>query len=197
MSAQPPHDLGESVPLRGGSWPTTGAGREGTMPRPRRLGRVTLIVAGVVIFLLTSVWLARFLSNENSERDALVSLLRAQAAGDASAMLGRLEGCRKEPACLSTVERNAQTERVAGAVQILALSSPTAYSLTPTKGETRIAWRAGSGKPVVQCVVVERSGNGLTGLSVVLRRISAPIPSESDCPPGSKPPVVVEPPEGP
>jgi hypothetical protein len=158
---------------------------------------MTLIAAGVLVFLLASLWLARFLSNENTERDAVVSLLQAQAAGNAGAMLHRLEGCRTEPACVSIVERNAQSEHTAGALQILALRSPTAYSLTSAKGETRVAWRAGAGKPVVQCVVVERSGNGLTGLSIVLRRISAPIPGESDCPPGSKPPVVTEPAEGP
>jgi hypothetical protein len=151
----------------------------------------------LLVFLAISLWLARFLSTENSERDALVSLLRAEAAGNAAGMLARLEGCREEPSCVSEVERNARGEHAAGAVQILALSSPTAYSLTSAKGETRVAWRVGSGKPVVQCVVVERTGNGLTGLSIVLRRMSAPIPSESDCPPGSKPPVAVEPQEGP
>lgn len=157
---------------------------------------MALIAAAILIFLLVSLWLARFLSNENTERDALASLLRAQAAGNAAAMLDRLEGCRKVPSCVSEVQQNAQGEREAGGVQILALSSPTAYSLTSTKGETRVAWRAGAGEPVVQCVVVERTGNGLTGLSIVLRRISAPIPGESDCPPGSKPPIVEEPPEG-
>jgi hypothetical protein len=196
MSAQPPHELGEGAPLRGGSWPATGAGEERTTPRGRRRLLIGLIAGAVLIFLLVSLWLARFLSNENTERDTVVSLLRAQAAGDAAAMLERLEGCRKLPSCAAQVERNAQGERAAGGVQILALSSPTAYSLTSAKGETRVAWRAGSGKPVVQCVVVERSGNGLTGLSIVLRRISAPIPNESDCPPGSKPPIVQEPPEG-
>jgi hypothetical protein len=197
MSAQPPHELGEPAPLRGDSWPATGAAEERAGRRPRRLGRVTLIAAGVLIFVLASLWLARFLSNENTERDAVVSLLQAQAAGNAGAMLDRLEGCRKEPSCVSAVERNVRSEHTAGAVQILALNSPTAYSLTPTKGETRVAWRAGTGKPVVQCVVVERGGNAVTGLSVVLRRISVPIPSESDCPPGSKPPVITEPAEGP
>lgn len=196
MSVQPPKDVDESAQ----AW--SAFRREPSSPQPRgtalrRRRRVLVVGLALLIFLLASVWLARFLSNENSERDAVVSLLRAQVAGNADAMLDRLEGCRKDPACVSTVKRNASSERGSGGVQILALSSPTAYSLTPTKGETRIAWRAGAGKPVVQCVVVERTGNGLTGLAIELRSISAPIPSESDCPPGSKPPIVSEPAEGP
>ena len=41
----------------------------------------------------------------------------------------------------------------AGQVLILADQSQTAYSLTSTVGDTRIAWKAtGSRLPVVQCV---------------------------------------------
>ena len=195
MSVQPPKDVHEAARAR------DAFGRGPAAPQPRRGARqrrrwVLLIGVALVIFLAISLWLARFLSNENTERDAIASLLRAQAAGNAAAMLDRLEGCRRLPSCVSEVQRDAQRERAAGGVQILALSSPTAYSLTSAKGETRVAWRAGSGKPVVQCVVVERAGNGLTGLSIVLQRISAPIPNESDCPPGSKPPIIEEPEEG-
>lgn len=147
----------------------------------------------MVIFLAASAWLAGFLSTENTERNAIVGLLRAQAAGNAQGMLARLEHCGASRSCVAIVTRNAQTERGSGAIQILALSSPTAYTLTQARGETRVAWRAGSGRAVVQCVVVERRGNALTGLSVILRSISAPIANESDCPPGSKPPPAPEP----
>ena len=150
--------------------------------RRGRLRRAAVIAAAAIVFLAASAWLARFLSAENAERDAVIALLRAQAAGDAQRMLSRLDGCRAIPTCVATVQRNAQAERRSGAVQILALSSPTAYSLTSGRGETRVAWRAGSSLPVVQCVLVERTGNPLTGLSIVLRRISAAIPNESDCP---------------
>jgi hypothetical protein len=150
--------------------------------RGRRRKWVALIALVVLLFLAVSTWLARFLSTENAEREDVVALLRAQAAGNAQGMLDRLHGCRVEPACLASVQRNASSERRAGAIQILALSSPTAYSLTAASGETRVAWRAGSGLPVVQCVLVVRRGNALTGLSVRLRRISSPIPNEADCP---------------
>jgi hypothetical protein len=141
-----------------------------------------VIALGVLLFLAVSAWLARFLSTENAEREAVVALLRQQAAGNAQGMLSRLRGCRAQPACLATVQLNAQRERRPGAIQVLALSSPTAYSLTAASGETRVAWRAGVGLPVVQCVFVARRGNALTGLSVQLRRISAPIANEADCP---------------
>ena len=143
---------------------------------------MALIAAGLLLFVAISVWLARFLSTENDERDAIVSLLREQTAGNAEGMLDRLHGCRRDPACVATVRENARSEHRPGAVQILALSSPIAYTLTQASGETRVAWRAGSGMPVVQCVFVERQGNPLTGLSVVLRRIAAPIQTEADCP---------------
>jgi hypothetical protein len=135
-----------------------------------------------VLFLALSAWLARFLSTENAERDALVTLLRAQAAGNAEAMLGQLQGCRSNPRCVASVRGQARAERKAGPLQILALSSPTAYALTDATGETRVAWRAGSSLPVVQCVLVRRHGNALTGLSVSLLRLSARIPGAADCP---------------
>jgi hypothetical protein len=163
----------------------------------RRLARPVLIVAAVVVFVAASAWLARFLSTENAERDALTGLLRAQAAGNAQGMIARLHGCRAEPSCVAAVRHDARVEHASGPVQILALSSPTAYTITPANGETRVAWRVGSGRPVVQCVVVQRRGNAVTGLSIELRRISAPIPNESDCPPGSKPPPAEALPAGP
>jgi hypothetical protein len=136
----------------------------------------------VVVFLAISAWLARFLSTENAEREAVVTLLRAQASGDVRSLLDQLHGCRGAPACVATAERNASAERRSGGVQILALSSPTAYSLADATGETRVAWRAGSSQPVVQCVLVHRHGNPLTGLSVTLLRLSLPIGGEADCP---------------
>jgi hypothetical protein len=136
----------------------------------------------VVVFLAISVWLARFLSTENAERDAIVTLLRAQAAGNVPAMIDQLQGCRRNPHCVATVRREASAQRKTGQVQILTLSSPTAYSLTDATGETRVAWRAGSSLPVVQCVLVRRHGSALTGLSITLLRLSARIPGEADCP---------------
>ena len=53
-------------------------------------------------------------------------------------------------------------------------------TLTRTTGVGRVAWRAGTGLPVVQCVRARREGP-LTGGSVELLSISPPIPGQSAC----------------
>jgi hypothetical protein len=137
----------------------------------------------VLAFLLISGLLARFLSVENAERDAEEALIEAQVRGDASGMLDRLSGCRSRPACVAAVRANVANPRLrrSGAVKILQLSSPTAYSLTGASGETRLAWTVIGKLPVVQCVGVRRTGNFFTGVSITLLSLGAPIPNEGDC----------------
>jgi hypothetical protein len=137
----------------------------------------------VLLFLLISGVLARFLSTENLERDADLALIEAQARGDVGAMLRRLDGCSRRPACVATVRANAANPRLrrAGAVKILSLESATAYSLTGSSGRTRLAWTVIGKLPVVQCVDVRRGGNLLTGISVKLLALSAPIQNEAGC----------------
>jgi hypothetical protein len=144
------------------------------------LARV-LLIAGVLVFLLISALLARFLSVENAERDTEYALLQAQARGDASAMVARLAGCGENRACVSTQEANAGRLRRPGAVKILSIKSGTAYSLAGATGKTRLAWTVLGRLPVVQCVGVRRTGNFLTGVEVTLLSLSAPIPNEADC----------------
>ena len=150
-------------------------------PVAARTRRTTLIVVAVLLFLALSGLLARFLSVENAERDDLANLLQAQARGDVPGMLRRLGNCRESPACVSAVEANAAKLHRPGAVKILTMTSPTAYSLTGATGTTRVAWTVIGRLPVVQCVRVRRSGNALTGVSVALLALSAPIPNEGDC----------------
>jgi hypothetical protein len=147
------------------------------------LKRLALIAAAVVLFLLVSGLLARFLSTENAERDADLALIQAQARGDVQGMLDRLQGCRESPACVAAVRANAANPRLrrAGAVKILSLESPTAYSLGGATGRTRLAWTVIGTLPVVQCVNVRRSGNFLTGIKVALVGLSAPISNEGGC----------------
>ena len=71
--------------------------------------------------------------------------------------------------------------RRAGAVKILSLKSHTAYSLTGASGKTRLAWTVIGKLPVVQCIVVRRSGNFVAGITIELLSLSAPIPNEADC----------------
>jgi hypothetical protein len=148
------------------------------VPRGRRLA---LIALGLLLFLAISGLLARFLSAENVEREDLVSLLQAQAAGNQQQMLAHLSGCRARPACVATVKANALSLRRPGSVKILSLTSHTAYSLTGATGPTRVAWTVIGRLPTVQCATVKRTGNALTGVSVSLVSLSAAIPNEGDC----------------
>jgi hypothetical protein len=137
----------------------------------------------VLLFLVVSGLLARFLSTENVERDADLALIEAEAKGDAGAMLAKLSGCRSRPACVASVNANASNPRTlrAGAVKILSLKSSTAYSLTGATGKTRLAWTVIGKLPVVQCIEVRRTGNFVTGITIALVALSAPINNEADC----------------
>jgi hypothetical protein len=134
-----------------------------------------------VLFLLISGVLARFLSTENVERDADEALIQAEAAGSPQRVIDQLAGCQASPSCTATAHANASKLRRPGAVKILTLTSETSYALTGAEGKTRLAWTVIGDLPVVQCVEVKRSGNFLTGISVTLLEISAPINNEADC----------------
>ncbi len=140
-------------------------------------------MAAVLLFLAVSAGLARFLSSENAERDADLALIGAEARGDAAAMFAKLSGCRASPVCVAAVKANAANPRTrrAGAVKILSLKSATAYSLTGATGKTRLAWTVIGKLPVVQCIVVRRSGDVVQGIGITLLALSAPINNEADC----------------
>jgi hypothetical protein len=137
----------------------------------------------VVIVLAVGALLARFLSVENAERDAALALVQAEARGDVAGMLAQLSGCRASPSCVASVKADAGDPRVhrTGAVKILQLESPTAYSLSAATGSTRLAWTVIGTLPVVQCVEVRRTGSFLTGIHVHLVGVSAPISGEGRC----------------
>ncbi|MEA2254287.1 MAG: hypothetical protein QOG35_332 [Solirubrobacteraceae bacterium] len=142
--------------------------------------RLALIVPAVVVFLAISFALARYLTTENAERDAVYALLQAQGRGDVRGMLARLDGC--DAGCRAAVTRNARRLARPGAVRILAYSSGTAYALGSASGPTRVAWTIiGRQLPVVQCVQVRRTGSVLTGRTINLRRLSAPIDRQGSC----------------
>ena len=135
-----------------------------------------------VCFLVTSAVLARWLATENRERSAVLELLRAEARGDAAAMLDKLEGCAASPPCRSVVADNARALRRDGEVKILAYGSGTRYATGTATGRTRVAWGiVDRGLPVVQCVDVRREGSVLAGHSITLQRLSRPIGRESSC----------------
>jgi hypothetical protein len=150
----------------------------------RGLSRRRLIAIGsvaLVLFVVFSVLLARYLSTENVERADIFSVLRAEAAGNADGVISHLAGCREHAGCVAQAKQNAAKLRRTGSVKILTLSSQTAYAVTSDSGTTRVAWTVLGRLPTVQCVSVSRKGNFLTGLSVTLTGLSAPIPNEADC----------------
>lgn len=140
-----------------------------------------MLFAGALLLLAVGALLARYLSSENVERDDILAVLRAQAHGDAARELELLDGCRAHPACVATVHASAASLRRPGEVKLLSIKSPTAGSLTAATGTTRVAWTVIGRLPVVQCVVVRRTGNALRGLHVALLSLSAPISNEADC----------------
>jgi hypothetical protein len=148
--------------------------------RRRRIAPYVLL--GVVVFLAVSFELARYLNTETQERNAVFDLLKAQARGDAAAMIDRIDGCAADPRCRATATRNARRLRRAGEVKILAYDSETADALGGKRGPTRVAWTViDRGLPVVQCVEVERTGTVLAGRAIRLRALSPPIDRQGTC----------------
>jgi hypothetical protein len=146
----------------------------------RRPAFVIAAAFGVFVFLGLSFLLARGLTSSSAERGKVLEVLEAQASGDATAVLERLPACRAEPACAQVTRARVERLERPGDVQILNYRPSTRLSLTRRTGTGRVAWRAGDGLPVVQCVRVRRDGP-LTGGGVQLLALSDPIGLESGC----------------
>jgi hypothetical protein len=144
------------------------------------LKRALAIAFAVFLFLGISALLARSLTGAGSERERVLELLEAQARGDADAVLADLPACRAEPACAQVTRDRVSQLRRPGEVEILTYAPSVRLALTSQVGTGRVAWRAGSSRPVVQCVRVRRDGP-LTGGGVELLSISAPIGGEESC----------------
>lgn len=149
------------------------------MPRGTRL---LLIAVGAFVFLGISLLLARGLSATNQERAQVLAVLQAQARGDARAVLARLPACAREPACASVTRTRVARLREPGRVEVLTYRPSVGLALTRQLGTGRVAWRVGSGLPVVQCVRARRDGP-LTGGDVELLSLSNPIDREGACGP--------------
>ena len=147
-----------------------------------RRTRLYIVIGFLVfVFLGISALLARGLTGAGAERSRVLEVLEAQARGNADRVLALLPACRAQPACAQvTRERVAQLAQP-GEVQILTYDPSVRIALTRVSGVGRVAWRAGTGTPVVQCVRVRRDGP-LTGGDVELLSISAPIGGEESCP---------------
>ena len=140
------------------------------------------LIFGLFVFLGLSVLLARGLTGSGVERADVLELVRAQARGDAAAVLALLPACRRQPACARSTRERVRELRRPGRVEILTYTPSTRLALTRKVGTGRVAWRAGEGLPVVQCVRVRREGP-LTGGAVELLAVSAPIARDGGCAP--------------
>jgi hypothetical protein len=145
----------------------------------RRL--IAIAVPATVVVLLVGFLAARWLTTENRERDAIFALLQHEAAGDVPGVLADLEGC--DAACAAKVRAFVPRTRGTGAVKIARLDSGTSYTFGTKTGTSRVVWVHGvDSRPIVQCVVVRRQGGPLSGRSVSLLRLSAPLAdNEGSC----------------
>jgi hypothetical protein len=146
----------------------------------RRVTLVTAIVFGAFVFLGISFLLARALTGQGAERSRVVEVLRAQARGDAGAVLRDLPPCAREPACVQVTRARVAKLKRPGRVEILNFRPSVGVTLTRRSGTGRVAWRAGGSLPVVQCFKAQREGP-LTGGGVELLAISDPIGLQASC----------------
>ena len=146
----------------------------------RRVTLVTLVAFGLFVFLGISFLLARALTGQGAERSRVLDVLRAQARGDASAVLDQLPACAREPACARVTRARVARLQRPGKVQILNVRPSVRVTMTRRAGTGRVAWRAGGSLPVVQCVKAVREGP-LTGGGVELLSISKPIALDASC----------------
>jgi hypothetical protein len=146
-----------------------------------RRTRLIVIAIGIFVFLAISLLLARGLVGAGAERSKVLDVLRAQARGDADAVLAAMPECRANVTCARLTRARTERLRRPGRVQILNFSPSAELTLTNTSGPARVAWRTtGRRFPVVQCVVVRREGP-LTGGGVELVSISNPVGLEASC----------------
>jgi hypothetical protein len=146
----------------------------------RRPAVLTAIALGAIFFLGTSIMLARGFSATNAERGKVLDVLRAQARGDSARVLALLPECAAVPACATTVRSRAGELRRDGDVEILQYRPSVQLAITDEEGPARVAWRAGTSRPVVQCVQVRRTG-ALNGARAELIAIGNPVDGEASC----------------
>jgi hypothetical protein len=144
--------------------------------------RYFVVAVAILVFAGISFLLARVLAADSRERSDVADLLRAQARGDAAAMLRELHGCADQPTCSTRVRSNAQRLRRPGAVKVVRLDPSTTFALSGHTGPARVVWNTSRvTRPVVQCVLVRRTGNVLSGPGVRLESMSGPRPGTSNC----------------
>lgn len=143
---------------------------------------LVLIALGIILFLGISAILARAFSVDSAERAAITSLVQDEASGDRAGVVSRIYRCADSSVCRLRVLGDVAPLRRSGNVAILQIQASAGFSLGSTLGIARVAWRAGSSLPIVQCVRVKRAGNAISGLHVQLLAITGRVESDADCP---------------
>jgi hypothetical protein len=142
--------------------------------------RAALAVLAVALFLAVSFLIARWLYTDTVERDKVVDLLEAQLSGDADAVVAQLD-C-PDARCVALARANARRLRGPGPLEVVRYDAPTSHAVGGASGQVRVVWQSPRRLTTVQCVSVVRDGSALTGTSVTLQRLSAPIGREASCP---------------
>jgi hypothetical protein len=140
------------------------------------------IGVGIVVFVAVSFFLARVFAANGAEQSAITDLVRAEAAGNQTAVMSRIYGCSRSASCRERVAQDVAVLRRPGKVSIVQLQPSTSFSIGGMVGTARVAWIAGSSLPIVQCVRVRRAGNLFGGLKVQLLELSVRIKSDTACP---------------
>jgi hypothetical protein len=142
--------------------------------------RTVAVLLAVALFGAVSFLVARWLSTDGAERAKVERLLEAQGRGDVDGMVRELDDCFAP--CQARMARLAGRLRRPGeALRIARYDSDTSRALGEASGPTRVVWFLGEDLPTVQCIDVRRRGNPLTGPTVTLLRLSAPIGREAPC----------------
>lgn len=141
--------------------------------------RRLLVAAAAAAFVVVSLLVGRWLQADSVERSRVHALLTAQARGDAAGMARQLDGC--DGSCRAGLAALARTLRRKGDVEIVRLDSRTAHALGERTAPARVVWTAPGALTTVQCVVVRRTGTALSGPTVSLLRLSAPIGRQAAC----------------
>ena len=121
------------------------------------------------------------LSANSAEQSAITALVKDEARGNSGAVIGDITGCQASSSCRAKAGQLATSLRRPGAVSIIQLQPSTNFSIAGTEGTARVAWTAGR-FPIVQCVLVRRTGNVISGLKVELLEVSRRIKSDTACP---------------
>ena len=148
----------------------------------RRPQVLILIAFGLFFFLGISALMARALSATGTERAKAVDVARAEARGDVGAVLRMTPACAKDAACSAATRAFAGKLKRPGHVEVLQYQPSVQMALSDEVGTGRLAWRAGNGLPVVQCIRVKRSDPLTGGGGVELLAVSKPIGNQAPCP---------------